>query len=374
MLRPEPVREPDAGTVTTPLGERLAARIVRDGPLTVADYMQACLADPAHGYYATRDPLGVQGDFVTAPEISQMFGELIGLWCVEVWRSMGAPSPFRLIELGPGRGTLLADALRAAALVPDFGAAARLHLVETSPVLRDAQRQRLGPHAPTWHDALEDVPAGPSIVIANEFLDALPVRQFVKAPQGWAERCVTADAHGFAFGTAREPLGDETLIPPAVRAQATVGDIAEIRPAADGVVRALAERCTTEPLAALIVDYGHVHSAPGDTLQAVAAHGFADPLGAPGAQDLTAHVDFAALAQAARDAGLAVHGPLEQGPFLLALGLAERCERLMQAAGNDTGSIESAARRLVEAHAMGTLFKAMALTRPGLPAPPPFAA
>ena len=373
MPRPEPARRQEA-PVKTPLGERLRSRIAREGPLSVADYMQVCLTDPVHGYYATRDPLGTQGDFITAPEISQIFGELIGLWCVEVWRSMDAPSPFHLIELGPGRGTLMTDALRAAALVPAFGAAARLQLVETSPVLRAAQADRLAAHEPAWHESLADVPAGASIVIANEFLDALPVRQFVKGRRGWAERCVTVDGDGFAFCATPEPLGDNAVIPAPIRVEATVGDIAEIRPAAGDVVRELAERRAAGPLAALIIDYGHRHSAPGDTLQAVSGHGFADPLGQPGAHDLTAHVDFAALGQAAREAGLDAHGPLEQGAFLLALGLAERCERLMKEADTEQArAVESGARRLVDPEAMGTLFKVMALTSPGLATPPPFA-
>lgn len=358
----------------SPLAEKLRRRMETDGPLTVADYMETCLADPDHGYYATRDPLGARGDFTTAPEISQIFGELIGLWCVEVWRGMGAPAPFRLIELGPGRGTLMADMLRAGAIVPDFGGAADLHLVETSPVLRRQQREKLGGYSPVWHDALADVPAGPAILIANEFLDALPVRRFVRRGGGWREHCVgAAPDGGFVFTEASGPAPEEDSIPPEVSAAAQEGDIAETRPAATALAKELGERAGDAPVTALFVDYGHARSAPGDTFQAVAAHGFADPLEAPGERDLTAHVDFAALARSAGEAGLAAHGPMEQGRFLLALGLAERRDRLVEkASAEQARAIESGAGRLADPARMGALFKALALTGGQAPAPPPF--
>lgn len=355
------------------LTQKLKRRIAEQGPMSVAAYMEACLADPDHGYYRTRDPLGARGDFTTAPEVSQIFGELIGLWCVEVWRGMGAPSPFALVELGPGRGTLMADALRASRVVPEFGMAARLHLVETSPVLRQAQKERLGGYKPRWHDALADVPAGPALIVANEFLDALPARQFVRRGEAWYERLVSVEKGRLAFCLSDAPLGGVSPIPETVRDAACDGDIAEARPAAEALVSEIGRRAGAHPLAALFVDYGHGRSAPGDTLQAVSAHGYADPLEAPGEQDLTAHVDFEALGHAARAAGLNVHGPVEQGAFLLALGLAQRCERLMKEAGPEQAqAVETGARRLVDPMQMGTLFKVMALTSPSVAAPPPF--
>jgi NADH dehydrogenase [ubiquinone] 1 alpha subcomplex assembly factor 7 len=355
------------------LTQKLNRRIAEHGPMSVAAYMEACLADPDHGYYRTRDPLGRRGDFITAPEVSQIFGELIGLWCVEVWRGLGAPSPFNLVELGPGRGTLMADALRASRVAPEFAGAARLHLVETSPVLRQAQKERLGAHKPCWHDALADVPAGPALIIANEFLDALPVRQFTRAHEAWHERLVTAEQGRLAYCLSDAPLGDESLIPEAVRDAARDGDMAEVRTAAEELAAEIGRLAGAHPLAALFIDYGHVRSAPGDTLQAVSGHGYANPLEAPGEQDLTAHVDFETFGYAARAAGLKVHGPVSQGDFLPALGLAQRCERLMKEAEPEQAqAVETGARRLVDPAQMGALFKVMALTAPGIAAPPPF--
>ncbi len=360
----------------TPLDEKLKRRIARSGPLGVAEYMEICLADPEYGYYRTRDPLGARGDFITAPEISQIFGELIGLWCAEVWRGMGEPGPFQLIELGPGRGTLMADALRAAKAVPDFVQQARLHLVETSPVLRQEQAERLAEHAPQWHDTFTAVPPGPSIVIANEFLDALPVRQFVRRGGGWRERLIAPGGDGaLAFVESPGPPDGDPRIPLDIATGAQPGDIAEIRPAANALAAEFGRRAADHPLAVLIVDYGHVQSAPGDTLQAMSAHGYTDPLERPGDQDLTAHVDFAEFARRAEESGLRTHGPLEQGQFLLALGLAHRADRLMKGAGKEQAAlIETAARRLADPAQMGALFKVLAATDTNGPAPPPFPA
>ena len=356
--------------------ELLKRRIAESGPITIAAFMEACLADPDFGYYRTRDPFGRDGDFTTAPEISQIFGELIGLWCVEVWRGMGAPPCVRLIELGPGRGTLMADALRAARLVPAFLDAVELHLVETSPVLRVRQAETLrtvGPD-PRWHATLDAVPAGPAIVIANEFLDALPVRQFVHRADRWHERCVGLDRSGaLAYCLSEGALDDPGIIPAPLRARTPEDALVEVRPAAGEVLEALARRGARHALAALIVDYGHVAQGPGETLQGVRGHRYADPLCDIGAVDLTAHVDFAALADAARDAGLEVWGPTTQGAFLLQLGLAERCARLAASVPPDTArTVEAAAARLVETGQMGDLFKVVALTSATLPAPPPF--
>ncbi len=358
----------------TPLVRKLGAKIAAGGPLSVAEFMDSCLADPDHGYYRTRDPLGARGDFITAPEISQIFGELIGLWCAEVWRAMDAPELLRLVELGPGRGTLMADAMRAAAIVPEFGRAARLHLVETGPVLRKAQKEQLAGFAPRWHEAIGDVPPGATIVIANEFLDALPIRQFVYRGGGWRERCVNVDPLGvFVFCERDEPCADNRLIPTGTAKEAGEGAIAEIRPAVDVLVEEFAARAAAYPLVVLVIDYGHVRSGPGDTLQAVAGHGYANPLDSPGEHDLTAHVDFEQLAEAAAAGGLDVHGPLSQREFLLNLGLAQRCEQLMKGADKKMANeIESGAGRLVDQTQMGALFKVLALTGKTVPAPPPF--
>lgn len=355
----------------TPLARKLVARIERDGPLPAHDYMAACLADPDHGYYRTAQPLGRAGDFITAPEISQVFGELLGVWAASVWQAMGAPEPVALIELGPGRGTLAADALRAAKVLPAFRAAIRLHLVETSPVLRAEQARTLGDAAAGWHDTLDTVPDGPAIILANEFLDALPVRQIVWRAGTWRERCVGYDARqGFHFteGDATGlSEGERALVPE----QPNHGDIAEFRPGAPALVAGIARRGTHGPQAALFIDYGHAEAPIGDTLQAVSAHRHAGVFDAPGAHDLTAHVDFRALARAA--AGMGVSGPMAQGRFLLQLGLERRCQSLMHAATpQQRATILSGARRLVDPTQMGGLFKAMAMTARLSAAPPPF--
>ncbi len=360
------------------LAGALRRRIEETGPIALVDYMEACLHDPGHGYYRVAEPLGSEGDFVTAPEVSQIFGELIGLWAAETWRAMGAPETFRLVELGPGRGTLMADALRASRLVPEFAAALTLHLVETSVPLRKAQEERLeGPGVrPCWHERLEDVPEGPAIVIANEFFDALAVRQFERRGTGWRERCVGIGEDGaFSFCLAPRPVRDKEILSALPRGGVRDGDIFETRPACRPLAGELARRAARFPLACLVIDYGHLESACGDTLQAVRAHSNADPLEAPGAADLTAHVDFEALARGAAAAGLRVWGPLRQAAFLLSLGLAERCEALVKAASPDQARlVESGARRLVDPAQMGALFKVIALTSQQSPAPPAFEA
>ena len=335
-------------------------------------YMALCLGDREHGYYMTRDPFGPAGDFTTAPEISQMFGELIGLWAVDCWAKLGAPSPFHLIELGPGRGTLMADAMRAARLRPGFVAAARIELVETSAVLRERQRTTLAglDPAPRWHDELAALPQGPSIVIANEFFDALPIAQFERVAGEWRERVVVLDAGG------RLAIGHAGPAPDLVRrrlGEAPDGAVCERSAAREDAAAALARRLAADQGAALIIDYGHARAGLGDTLQAVRGHRPVGVLAAPGQSDLTAHVDFAALARAACAAGAARYGPMEMGAFLTALGIAERAARLK--AGRDAqvaGQVDAAVRRLTEAAGMGTLFKVLALAGPGRPAPAPF--
>jgi NADH dehydrogenase [ubiquinone] 1 alpha subcomplex assembly factor 7 len=355
------------------LASRLAAHIRAHGPLSVADYMQACLSDAREGVYAARQPIGAAGDFITAPEISQIFGELLGLWCIAIWQSMGEPSAITVAELGPGRGALMADALRAWRSVPTFLAGVSVALIESSPILRATQRKTL--HASTvplhWHADLDALPEGPLIVLANEFLDALPIHQYVRRGRTWHERVVSLDAHGrldFAAGDAVHLDGAPTDAPD--------GAIFETRPAATTLLAALGARGPdVPPLAALFIDYGHEETSLGDTLQAVAAHNHADPLAAPGRADLSAHVDFAVLKRDAVRFGLRPYGPMPQGEFLLRLGLAARRDRLLSGtAPAQRSAIASAAARLVDPRQMGLLFKAIVLTSAGLPAPPPFAA
>lgn len=360
------VRNADA-----PLAERLRERIAREGPITVETYMQACLADASAGYYTTRQPIGAAGDFVTAPEISQIFGELIGLWAAAVWQSMGAPKPVVIAELGPGRGTLMADALRAWRSVPGLLDSAIVALVETSPALSDVQREtlRASPVPLRWVHRLEQLPDGPLIVIANEFVDALPVRQLVRRDGAWRERQVALNGDGgFAFIEG----GPVTIQDPA--ADAEEGDILELRPAAHEPIATLGARAAKgNAVAALFIDYGHEAPGFGDTLQAVRRHDYADPLTAPGEADLTAHVDFAALKHEAEAAGLDTYGPVPQGAFLLALGLEARRDRLLQGATQaQAESILTGAARLVDPRQMGVLFKVLAATSAGLAPPPPF--
>ena len=360
---------------TAPLAARLKARIAREGMISVAAYMDACVADPDAGYYATRHPIGAQGDFITAPEISQIFGELLGLWAVAVWQSMGAPKPVVVAELGPGRGTLMADARRAWRSVPQFLEAVTVALIETSPSLRDVQQEALrGSPAPVqWFDRVEDMPQGPLIVIANEFLDALPVRQLVRRGVHWHERCVAVDRHDAFIFTEGNALQAEELPEAALALDAPDGAILEIRPGAERLMSALAARASEAPLVALFIDYGHDETGFGDTLQAVRNHAYADPLAASGEADLTAHVDFAALKRSAKAHGLDVYGPMPQGAFLLKLGLEARRDRLLAGATPaQRDSILSGAARLTDPRQMGALFKALVLTSDGLAPPPPF--
>jgi SAM-dependent MidA family methyltransferase len=367
------------------LSARLLARIDRDGPIRIDAFMAACLDDARHGYWQRGGGIGAGGDFITAPEVSQIFGELIGLWCVVVWQSLGRPDGVHLIELGPGRGSLMVDALRAAGTVAGFLEAASVHLIEASAPLREVQRRallparrRAGSRAPsmTWHASLADVPQGPAIAIANEFLDALPIRQLIFTGQGWHERVVAREGEGlkFALGApvearppARNPLLGPLLGPPQGPPQGTVW---EVREADAALVAELARR--TGPLVALFIDYGPAEDAFGDTLQAVRRHAYVDPLAAPGASDLSAHVQFAGLARSAAAAGLAAAGPLPQAAFLGRLGIGERAARLMAANPERAGELAAGVERLMSPTGMGGLFKAMALRSPHLPPPAAF--
>lgn len=360
----------------TPLAGRIKAMIGREGPMPVERFMALCLGDPDDGYYMNRDPLGRAGDFITAPEVSQMFGELIGLWCVDLWQRLQAPSPLKIIELGPGRGTLMADLMRAAGKVaPDFTKASDIHLVDISPALRSSQKRTLAKMNLTahWHDTLADCSAGPSIIIANEFFDALPIRQFVKTGDGWRERGVDIDTSGnLCFAALPGPVDADAV--PGAYAAAPVGAIFERCPAASDVVADIARRFSQDPGAALIIDYGHVHSGPGETLQAISGHRFAPVLEQPGEIDLTAHVDFEHLAAIATSHGLDVFGPLQQGAFLNSLGLDARAQILSEGADAATRKdIDSAVDRLAGEDEMGQHFKVMIFTSHGSPLPEPFA-
>jgi len=347
----------------TALAEELMRLIAAEGPIPIARFMAEALGHPTCGYYVTRDPLGRGGDFITAPEVSQMFGELIGLWCVDVWQQMGAPSPLRLIELGPGRGTLMADALRAARMRSDFLQAVDLHLIDVSPVLRQAQQDTLGAHAPQWHGSIDEVVDGPAIVIANEFFDALPIHQYERQGERWYERMVTVTDGALAFTLSAGPAAD----PDDGRPTARDGDIAEVSLAGDAVMRRMAARLAESGGAALIIDYGYTGDGRGDTLQAVRQHRYAPVLEDVGDADLTAHVDFAALARAATGGGAQVHGPVQQGAFLNRLGIDMRAAQLkQQATAQQQADIDAALNRLTGDAQMGRLFKVLAVTSDGL--------
>ena len=358
----------------TPLERELVTIIAAEGPIGVDRYMALCLGHARHGYYMQKDPFGTGGDFTTAPEISQMFGELIAVWCLAAWQAMGAPSAFRVIELGPGRGTLMADLLRAARVMPGFNEAATIALVETSPLMRQCQNVTLSQagSAVEWHASLDDVPRGPQILLANEFFDALGFQQFVRMDSGWHERRVGIDETGkLVFGLAPHPL-PPALVPRWAHSAAP-GEVMEISPARNDLARAIGDRLKAMGGAALIFDYGHVRSAPGDTFQAVRGHAFQHVLDRPGECDLTSHVDFEALAAALRQGGARVHGPLAQGAFLSAMGLSERA--LILKGHADTSSraeIDAAVDRLAGQAQMGHLFKVIAATHPDMTPPFPF--
>jgi SAM-dependent MidA family methyltransferase len=349
----------------TPLGELLVERIREGGPITVADYMAECLLHPVHGYYSTREPFGLAGDFTTAPEISQMFGEMIGLMLAQAWMDQGAPAPFTLAELGPGRGTLMADILRATRAIPGFHAAAKLVLVEASPRLRALQAATLSAAGPSWLDRVEDLPDQPTFLVANEFLDALPIRQFLLSPEGWRERLVGLSDEVLAFGLS--PPLPQVPDTPAFRA-ARPGDLIEHGAPAQAAVAAALRPILRHGGLALFIDYGGWRSR-GDTLQALRAHAFDPPLAHPGMADLTAHVDFEPLAALAP-----AHAFDTQGNVLCRLGIDQRAERL--ALGLNGTALEShraALQRLTDRREMGSLFKVLALTRAGAPLPPGFA-
>jgi len=337
--------------------------------------LDAFMARAAAAYYARPQVLGRGGDFTTAPEISQAFGEVLGAWCAVMWERMGAPYPVLLVECGPGRGTLMADALRAVeGVAPAFRAAVRVHLVETSPALREAQRRALGDAVAGWHDDVAALPDGPMLLLANEFLDALPIRQFVRRGDGWAERYVEDGGWvEVVGGGAGGPPTQPSPVNGGGLSGAAEGEVVEICEAALGFARDVAARLASGGGAALVFDYGYAGPAFGETLQAVRGHETGlDPLAEPGTRDLTAHVDFGAVGAAAREAGAAVHGPLPQGLVLQRLGLMTRAAMLAGARPRLAGEILSGAERLTAAERMGRLFKALAVCDPRLGVPPGF--
>jgi NADH dehydrogenase [ubiquinone] 1 alpha subcomplex assembly factor 7 len=355
----------------TTLLDEIKAIIADRGSITVEQYMQLALTHPDFGYYMNRDPFGAAGDFTTAPEISQMFGELVGLWAAEVWSSMGSPAPVRLVELGPGRGTLMSDALRAARIAPAFREALDVWLMETSPTLAAVQHELLlDCGAPvSWAQSFKDVPDGPAIVIGNEFLDALPVRQFARVGGQWRERTVRLNSEGeLAFGVAATAELH-------INATAQNGEVLEVSPAGHRLMYQLGSRLVNQGGAALLIDYGHTATGFGDTLQALRAHRYVDPLAAPGDCDLTAHVDFAAMGRSARATGAAIYGPIDQGDFLRAIGIDLRTKALAERGGPERADeLQHARTRLVgkAKGEMGALFKAMAVLNRKLLAPPGF--
>ncbi len=345
------------------LKDRLVEHIRENGPMTVAEYMAACLYDPEDGYYATRPAIGGESaDFLTAPEASQMFGELIGLWCAHEWDALGKPA-FNFIEIGPGRGVLMQDMLRATRGIPDFSDNSNIVLVETSAPLRDEQAERV-PDA-EWAVRLEDAPPGPSLIVANEFLDCLPVRQFVRGEEGWHEKLVGADEAGALIFGLSAAIG-------APESEDDIGAVREIAPALDSVVYELERRLHEALGRALFIDYGYVAPEGADTLQALKRHTKVSPLETPGEADLTAHVDFGRLATLAANAGLEVSGPVTQGQFLRALGLEFRADTLAQANPKHAERLKREVHRLAHAEQMGVLFKVICISSPGLPAPAGF--
>ena len=350
------------------LRSRIADLIEAQGPMSVAQFMTMALLDPKEGYYATRDPLGAGGDFTTAPEISQMFGEMAGLWLVQAWADQGSPQNPRLVELGPGRGTLMADILRVAQVAPDFTDDLEVVLVEASPALQEIQAEKLrGLGADiSWQAQFDDSLADrPLFLVANEFFDALPLRQYVKTDRGWCERMVTVLNGELTFALAPVPVPSSAI--PADRANAPDGGVYETSPAALALAQDMARIIAARGGAALMIDYGYGEASGfSETLQAVSGHRFADALAEPGEDDISAHVDFAALAMAGRRGGASVFGPVTQGLFLANIGIVERAEQLMKANAGESGTLLAAIERLIGNEQMGKLFKVLAFAPPSI--------
>jgi len=340
------------------LAEHIKALILAEGPMGLDRYMLECLAHPSFGYYMTEEPFGVSGDFTTAPEISQMFGELIALWLAEQWLLMGQPTNTKIVEIGPGRGTLMADALRALASVPTMLENTSVHLVETSPRLKSIQAETLRARVGIqWHNHINEVPEGPMLLVANELFDALPIRQFIKTEQGWAERHV-----GLSDDNAFEWQDIACTAPPHIAAPtAQVGDVIEVSPASSSLMADISRRIKFQGGAGLIIDYGYYENATADTLQALKDHTYSNPLENLGSSDLTAHVNFVPLKNIAETTGIHVFGPVPQGVFLSNLGIEARANQLAAASPEKADDITTAKERLVSFEQMGKLFKVMGL-------------
>lgn len=366
----------------SPLHQHVERLIATEGPIPISEFMALALYHPFHGYYRQQSAVGAGGDFITAPEISQMFGELIGLWCIQCWINMGQPTKFNLIELGPGRGILMADALRAAALSQPFLEAAQLQLVEVNQALQKDQHKNLRkiePHisSVTWHERFDSIPEGPSIIVANEFFDCLPIRQFQRTEKGWCERMVGLDQNGqLCFQLSPDPIPPNFLnslhLNSTAFGVAQLGHVLEYSPASQALATQIVERLNNQPGYALIIDYGDtVISQP--TFQAVKNHQYHNPLENIGETDLTAHVNFAHLAKTTYENGAMVWGPISQSNFLTTLGIKQRAQMLMKASpSNIAEQIKNDLARLTAPDQMGDLFKAMVIAAPNLDAPPAF--
>ena len=346
------------------LGDVIDTQIRTTGPMSLASYMTLCLSHPRRGYYAAGRPIGAAGDFITAPEISQMFGELVGFFIVNLWQQMGSPLSFTLLELGPGRGTLMADALRAATKADGFENALHLQLFESNANLKAEQEKRLGQYHPYWAPEIDIVSEDPIFVIANEFFDALPIRQYVRAEDGWHERLVGLRDGKRVFGLSPTPIANDA-VPEELRGAAP-GEVLELATAATEAMQRLTRKIALQGGAILAIDYGYDRTQTGETLQAVRNHAFADPLGAPGETDLSSHVNFAILGEAAKATGLAVAPLATQGELLLRLGIGERAKALARANPAEAANIARAVERLTAPEQMGTLFKAFCAHSPGL--------
>ncbi len=356
----------------TPLFSIIHDIISSEGPITLERYMEIVLHHPDYGYYRHDDPLGAHGDFVTAPEVTQMFGEMVGVWCVEVWKQMGEPNPFALLELGPGRGTLLMDILRATSKITGFQKAFRLHLFESNATLRKIQKEKLGDYAPVFVENIERLPWMPTIVLANEFFDTIPMRQFFKTEKGWRERLVDCQAGRLLFIE-----GEPQLTPLGVAANVAgdtrIGWTYEVSPSSLAIVQQVSGHVVRHGGAGLIVDYGYSAPMGADTLEAWHKHKFIDPLEFSGEADVTADVDFSALKTIALHTGARVVGPIGQGEFLKNLGIEVRAAQLVRSASEDTAAVVKAdLNRLIDPAHMGVSFKAMSILAPSLKDAPGF--
>lgn len=342
--------------------EHIENLIQENGPISIAHYMELCLTHPELGYYTGRDPLGREGDFITAPETSQMFGELVGLFMADYWLGLGSPKPFHFIELGPGRGTLMADALRAIKIIPGMVESIHVHFLEVSPALKEKQKKAV-PEA-TWHETLDDIPYGCSFIIANEFFDCLPIRQFIMTDSGWAERMVGLEGENLAI-----TLSEKNL-PSNLPMTAEIGNILEVCPQAGYWMDAIASKLNVGGGMGLVIDYGYNRPGFGDTFQAIQKHKYVDVLENPGGCDLTAHVNFTDLKTRGQNADLDVFGPITQAEFLQMVGLEHRAGQLLKGANKkQEAEILAGVKRLVDEEEMGTLFKVLAMVKKDYPPP-----